>query len=184
MVNVFKVGRWSPYLVGALIGILSWVTFGLMGEALGASTTAVRAIAAAERAIAPAHVDANPYYTKLIGTATDPRAVVDWQFALVLMMAVGALIAARLSGSSFREHVPRLWEWRFGPSRGRRYLAAFAGGAIMLFGARLAGGCTSGHALSGGLQLAVSSWMFLISMFAAGVATAFAMFGKEGPRHV
>ena len=60
----------------------------------------------------------------------------------------------------------------------------FLGGAVLLFGARLAGGCTSGHSLSGGLQLAVSSWIFTASMFAAGVATAFALYGRKGADHV
>ena len=54
----------------------------------------------------------------------------------------------------------------------------------MLFGARMAGGCTSGHGISGGLQLAVSSWAFFIAMFASGLVTAFVLFGKEGRNHV
>jgi uncharacterized membrane protein YedE/YeeE len=77
-----------------------------------------------------------------------------------------------------------LWARRFGASRGVRYAAAFIGGAILLFGARLADGCTSGHGISGGLQLALSSWVFLVSMFTAGVAAAFMLFGREGASHV
>lgn len=66
----------------------------------------------------------------------------------------------------------------------KRYAAAFFGGVILIYGARMAGGCTSGHGISGGLQLAVSSWIFFIAMFASGVVTAFALFGKEGRKHV
>ena len=55
-------------------------------------------------------------------------------------------------------------------------IAAFVGGIIILYGARLAGGCTSGHGISGTLQLAVSSWVFFISMFATGIVTAALMF--------
>ena len=55
-------------------------------------------------------------------------------------------------------------------------IAAFVGGIIILYGARLAGGCTSGHGISGTLQLAVSSWVFFISMFGTGIATAALMF--------
>ena len=45
-----------------------------------------------------------------------------------------------------------------------------------MYGARLAGGCTSGHGISGGLQLALSSWLFLAVMFATGLAVSALMF--------
>ena len=184
MHNIFKTARWSPYVVGAGIGVLSWLTFGLMGKALGTSTTAVRTAGALERIFAPQHVQENAYFAKYLGTAAEPKPVFEWQFALVIMMAIGAFVAARLSGSRFRETVPALWSWRFGSSRALRFAGAFVGGAILLFGARLAGGCTSGHGISGGLQLAVSSWVFMVAMFASGIAVAVALYGKKGRSHV
>ena len=185
MKRFLGMSQWSPYLVGAGIGVLSWITFGLMGKALGTSTTFVNTAGAIEGLVAPAHVEANEYFARHIVSTTDKaRPIVDWQFALVVMLAVGAFLAARLAGSTFREHVPALWSWRFGNSRLLRYSAAFLSGAIMLFGARLADGCTSGHGISGGLQLAVSSWVFLGAMFATGIATAFLVYGKEGRAHV
>ena len=54
----------------------------------------------------------------------------------------------------------------------------------MVFGARVAGGCTSGHGISGDLQLAASSWVFMPTAFAVAVGTAFLMYGREGRRHV
>ena len=170
--------------MGAGIGVLSWITFALMGKALGASTTMVRASGAFERMVAPEHVANNAYFTKYLGTSEAPKPFVEWQFALVLMVGVGAWFAARLAGSTFRERVPELWSWRFGNSRALRYGAAFLGGVILLFGARLAGGCTSGHGISGGLQLAVSSWVFTAALFGAGIASAFALYGREGAKHV
>jgi uncharacterized protein len=80
--------------------------------------------------------------------------------------------------------VPPLWRWRFGDSTARRFAAAFVGGAVMVLGARIAGGCTSGHGISGTLQLAVQSWTFIILAFASAVATAFLVFAKEGRDHV
>ncbi|MGL5735148.1 MAG: YeeE/YedE thiosulfate transporter family protein, partial [Beijerinckiaceae bacterium] len=50
------------------------------------------------------------------------------------------------------------------------------GGIIAMYGARLANGCTSGNGISGGLQLAVSGWLFLAVMFIAGIITAQIMF--------
>jgi uncharacterized membrane protein YedE/YeeE len=175
---------WSPYVVGAGIGVLSWITFAVMDKALGVSTTMVRAVGAAERVVAPEHVESNAYFTKYLGTMDAVKPFFEWQFALVVMLAVGALIASRLSGSRVTERVPALWRWRFGDSRALRYSAAFVGGAVLLFGARLAGGCTSGHGISGGLQLAASSWTFMATMFAGGIATAFALYGKKGADHV
>jgi hypothetical protein len=78
--------------------------------------------------------------------------------------------------------VPATWRERFGNSPQGRYLAAFAGGLILMYGARMAGGCTSGHGISGSLQLAVSSWVFFLTLFAAGLATAAVLF-RRGPSH-
>jgi uncharacterized membrane protein YedE/YeeE len=103
---------------------------------------------------------------------------------LVVGLFLGAWGAARLAVRREAEHVPELWRWRFGPSRARRYLWALVGGIVVAFGARMAGGCTSGHGVSGGLQLAISSWVFIAAMFLSGIMTAFALFGKEGGDHV
>ncbi|NIN68519.1 MAG: YeeE/YedE family protein, partial [Anaerolineae bacterium] len=97
---------------------------------------------------------------------------------------VGAFLAARLAGSRRREDVPSIRAERFGPSRWKRYLGAFTGRAILPFGARLAGGCPSGHGISGGFELAVSSWTFLTFTCASGIATAFAMYGRGRHSHV
>jgi uncharacterized membrane protein YedE/YeeE len=66
----------------------------------------------------------------------------------------------------------------------RRALAALIGGMVMLLGARLAGGCTSGHGISGALQLALSSWVFALTFFSVGVVTAFLLYGRKGGAHV
>ncbi|MFG0274208.1 MAG: YeeE/YedE thiosulfate transporter family protein [Phycisphaerales bacterium] len=184
MANPLTAPRWSPYAVGAGIGVLSWITFAWMGKALGTSTTLVRAAGAIEGTISEQHVRETEYLAKYIVG----KPVVDWQFALVIALALGAGLAAllgrRAAGGKFVETVPGLWAWRFGKSKALRYTAAFTGGAILLFGARMAGGCTSGHAISGGLQLAVSSWIFTIAMFITGIITAFALFGGKGRSHV
>jgi len=182
--QLLTASRWSPYVAGAGIGMLSWLTFGLMGKGLGTSTTFVTVAGTAECLVggtaACDRLHENAYFSKqLFGSP-----IIEWQFMLVIALFVGAFIAARLSGSRFVEHVPALWQWRFGPSKIKRYAAAFLGGVILLFGARMAGGCTSGHAITGGLQLAISSWSFLIAMFVAGIAAAFIIYGKAGRSHV
>ena len=175
-----KTPRWSPYVVGAGIGALSWVTFALMGKALGTSTSMVQAAGAAEALVAPEHVENNAYFAKhIVSTADKANPIVDWQVALVLMLVVGAFIAHKLGREKRQPTVPALWEKRFGPSKIKRYTFAFIGGVILLFGARMAGGCTSGHGISGGLQLAVSSYVFLAGMLATGITTAFILFNQR-----
>ncbi|MGF2943930.1 YeeE/YedE thiosulfate transporter family protein [Mycobacterium sp. Lab-001] len=74
--------------------------------------------------------------------------------------------------TAFRPVVPPSWRNRFGPSPARRAIGCFGGSFLVLFGARMAGGCTSGHMLSGGIQLALSGWLFTAATVTAMVATA------------
>ena len=68
--------------------------------------------------------------------------------------------------------MPPMWQAQFGSSHAKRYGAAFLGGAMLLFGARLAGGCTSGHMISGISQLALSSFIFGVVTFGAAILMA------------
>lgn len=178
MIGYLRKPQWSPYIVGIGIGVLSWATFYFMEKALGTSTSFVGAAGSAVCAVAPEHVAGNAYYLKEYGAKSGGfKPIFDWQMALDLALIAGAFLAARLGGTFRTERVPTLWASRFGPSVAKRYLAAFLGGFILIFGARMAGGCTSGHGISGGLQLAVSSWTFFVSMFVSGVAMAAVLFG-------
>ena len=177
-VRFLRKPKWSPYLVGIGIGLLSWATFYFMEKALGTSTSFVGAAGTGVCAIAPDHVASNAYYLKEYGAKSGGfKPIFDWQMALDVAIVAGAFLAATLGGTFRKERVPTLWAERFGPSVAKRYAAAFIGGFILLFGARMAGGCTSGHGISGGLQLAVSSWTFFISMFISGIVVAGALFG-------
>ena len=82
---------------------------------------------------------------------------------------LGAFAASVGAGQFHVETVPAVWRRRFGPSPARRLAAAFVGGAVEMYGARLAGGCASGHGISGTLQLALSSWVFTIVMFTTAI---------------
>ena len=92
--------------------------------------------------------------------------------ALFLVGVILGAFASALAAGKFRiETVPAVWRERFGASPTRRFTWAFLAGALEMYGARMAGGCTSGHSLSGGMQLALSSWVFTIVIFAAAIAT-------------
>jgi len=165
---------WSPYLVGAGIGILSWVVFVVVNNPLGISTAVSEASGAALMPlIGNAAVTANPYWAKTVP---------QWDYATLFLVGtfLGALVSA-VSAKTFRwEVVPEVWQERYGGGSGKRLLVAFLGGAIILYGARMAGGCTSGHGISGSLQLALSSWIFFIVMFISGLITARIIF-KTNP---
>jgi len=102
----------------------------------------------------------------------------------VVGVFAGAWISSKLSGDRHAETVPPLWADRFCSSVAKRFVAAFAGGLLMMLGARLAGGCTSGHGISGSLQLAVSSWMFVAVAFSTGILTANLFFRRKNQSHV
>ena len=177
MFNIMKTKSWSPYLVGAGIGALSWFAFLTADHPLGITTAFETTAALAERAVAPSVAESNTFFEKHTPT-------ISWGWMLVLGVFFGAFISSKLSGDRDAPAVPSLWQWRYGPSSLARYLVAFLGGALMLLGARLAGGCTSGHGISGTLQLAVSSWLFVLIIFPVGTITAFLLFGREGRNHV
>jgi len=169
---------WSPYLAGALVGVLAiasvLVTTRWLGKThyLGASTTFVRAAGLVEQRLAPAHAERNAYFNKT-------KIKVDWQFMLVAGIFLGALVAALSDGSFRLEAMPPVWRERFGGSIVKRALGALLGGIVAMFGARLADGCPSGHGLSGLMQLSVSGFAALGLFFGVGVLTAALVYGRR-----
>jgi uncharacterized membrane protein YedE/YeeE len=160
---------WSPYLVGVGIGVLSWISFLLSNKPLGCSTAYARTGGMLEILLRGEKATGRLYFRKFLPT-------IDWEWMLVAGVVLGATLSARLSGTFHMDWVPALWEETFGARAWPRWLTALAGGAIMGFGARWAGGCTSGHGISGTLQLALSSWLATLSFFIGGVATAMFIF--------
>lgn len=165
--------RLNPYLVGAGIGVLSWVVFVVVAAPIGITTAGsqiaggVAALAVGQEAVA-----ANSYW------ARNPLRL-DYGTLFLIGTFFGALASSLLNRSFRFEAVPAVWRERFGGSPMLRFTVAFVGGAVAMFGARLANGCTSGNGISQGLQLAVVGWVFLAAMFTSGVATALLLFRKS-----
>ncbi len=161
---------WSPYLVGALIGVLSMLTFYLSDTPIGVSTGYARVAGMLGKVVAPRHTESLAYYQKT-------RPIVDWEVMLLLGIVLGGLLAAWTGDQLTGEWLPPLWAATFGPdSQALRIATAFGGGLLLAVGARIAGGCTSGHGISGTLQLSIGSWIALICFFLGGAAVAFPMF--------
>ncbi|QDV26519.1 YeeE/YedE thiosulfate transporter family protein [Aureliella helgolandensis] len=161
---------WSPYLVGALIGVLSMATFYFSNKPLGASTAYARLAGMLGERVAPQHTRSLKYFKE-----NPPK--VGWELMLVVGVIAGAFIAAWAGGELTGRFLPLMWQERFGrESFLLRAAVALAGGVLMAFGARMAGGCTSGHGISGTLQLAIGSWIAAICFFLGGIVTAMLMY--------
>jgi uncharacterized membrane protein YedE/YeeE len=163
------VEKWSPYVVGIGIGILSWLAILVSDRTIGCSTPFSRVSGMIERLFRGDKVLEKPYYRKI-------APVFGWDVILILGILVGAFISAGLSGQFRAQWVPDLWATTFGQAPLPRLIVAFIGGILMGVGSRWAGGCTSGHGISGTLQLALSSWLAAICFFISGIVTALLIF--------
>ena len=160
-------GSWSPYLVGTLIGVLSWFSFIISKKALGTSTSYARASARLGAIFFGTDVFNWKYYQKY-------KPELEWQSMLVIGIVIGSFISALLSGEFNLSFIPLTeFESILNQNVLGRIFSAFTGGILLGFGARLAGGCTSGHGISGAFQLSIASWISLIAFFVGGAAAAF-----------
>ena len=160
---------WSPYIVGASIGVLSWLTFYFSDKAIGASSFYATLAGFIGKLVARKHTESLKYFQ-----TNPPR--MDWGFVFVICTILGGFIAAWTGGEIRNEWLHPMWVDRFGASIALRGIIGFTGGVLMAFGARLAGGCTSGHGISGTLQLNAGSWLTVVCMFIAGIATAMLLY--------
>jgi uncharacterized membrane protein YedE/YeeE len=158
---------WNPYLAGIGLGLVLLAAFVVMGRGLGASGAFSSLVSVGMNAVAPEHTSANGFYTEHLGDGTHSP-LKEWLVFEVIGVIVGGffsgILAHRVKGSI--EKGPRI-------SSGKRLLLAFLGGGIMGFGAKVARGCTSGQALTGGALLGVGSWAFMLAVFAGGYAVAY-----------
>lgn len=158
---------WSPYLAGFGLGLVLLAAFLLLGTGLGASGGFGRVGLLAVDSVLPGHYDELPHASE----------VLDGKHAILKNGLVFGLIGVAIGGflgALSHGRVVRFGTIEKGPnsSRFRRLAFALTGGLLMGFAARLARGCTSGQALSGGAMLALGSWAFMFSVFAGGYALA------------
>lgn len=156
---------WNPYLAGVALGIVLLSSFLVMGKGLGASGGVNRVAIAAVDVVTPGHVEANPYLARARADGSHP---LDSYFVfevlgVLLGGAVSAYAAGRMRGQVIRG--PRA-------TVSKRLAFALTGGILMGFAARLARGCTSGQALTGGAMLSSGGWIFMLAVFAGGYGLA------------
>ncbi len=159
----------NPYLVGVGLGLVLLAAFVIMGRGLGASGALSTAIAVTVNTIAPDHASGNSFYSEYVGDGTT-NPLMDWLIFQTLGVLVGGFISGTLSDRVKKgiEKGPRA-------STRMRLMYAFIGGGLLGWGAKLARGCMSGQALSGGAVLNLGSWIFMMMVFVGGYAAAYFM---------
>lgn len=177
-------------LGGLLLGLVFFAAVYLV-KPIGVSTQFVILDAIVGDAVNPTLIteteggftSTNAYLAKSGGkyakSAANP---LNYSFIFVLAMAAGAFLSARLRGGigAAERRLPAIWRANFGDTPIKRYALAFLGGFVVLYGARLAGGCTSGHMMSGMMQTALSGYIFAAGAFAAGVPVSMMLYKAEG----
>lgn len=157
---------WPPYVAGFGLGITLLLTFLIMGQGLGASGGMTRWVAAIVSWIAPSYANSASYWGNYVhpGQST----LFDFGVFELIGVAIGAFASGLLAGRL------RLAVEKGAHINNRvRYRLALGGGILTGIGARLARGCTSGLALSGGAVLSAGAFVFMMSVFAAGFIGAY-----------
>lgn len=148
----------NPYAAGIFLGVVLFISFVLFGHGLGASGGVAKLASATVDTVSPGHTDRNAYLVGLLRGSSNPLDA--WLVFEIIGIAIGGFISGLLAGrvkvATFK-----------GPniSDGTRWTAALIGGVIAGYGVRLARGCTSSQALSGGAVLSAGSWAFMFSVF-------------------
>lgn len=184
-----------PWLLGGiLLGVVTLFAVMLV-KPVGVSTQFVILDAMVWDMVAPDTIVENPDNAKGYGSenaylnksggkyAANAKNPLNYSFVFVIAMIAGAGLSALLGGDKAkgkRSEMPDVWRKRFGPSKSKRYIAAFASGFFVLFGARLAGGCTSGHMMSGIMQTSLSGYLFFVAAFAIGTPLAIIVYRGAG----
>lgn len=174
---------------GLLLGVVFFLAVMLV-KPIGVSTQFVILDGIIADAVAPGLVtqtaegftSTNEYLAKSNGKyAKAVSNPLNYSFIFVLAMALGGFLSVRARGglSIQEQSIPALWRANFGDSLAKRYAAAFVGGFVVLYGARLAGGCTSGHMMSGMMQTSLSGYIFALGAFGAAIPVSLMMFKKE-----
>jgi hypothetical protein len=155
----------NPYVAGTLLGVVLFASIYVTGGGLGASASLSRVQTGLVDLVAPGHVDRVAYFAEIAGGNRSPW--LHYSVYMLLGTILGGFVSGLVNGRV-------KLETRKGPrvTVRQRWILAFVGGTIMGYGARLARGCTSGQALSGGAVLSVGSWAFAMAVFAGGYAVA------------
>jgi hypothetical protein len=177
ILNYLHKETWSPYVAGILLGIVGIAAVWISNSLLGASGAFENLAGLMGKAVAPKLFD-NMYFNFIM----PPGITVG----VILLVGVffGGMIGAATSGTlkwgkKDATNSDIQWKRIFGTQTWKRWVLAFIGAIILEYAAGIAGGCTSGLAISGGMLLAPAAFLFIAGMFASGIVTALVIYRKN-----
>ncbi len=173
VIQYFRREEWSPYIAGTLLGVVGVLAVALSNNKLGGSGAFENLAGIVGQAVAPAVFD-NMYFNYVM----PPE--ITWGVILLVGVFFGGMLGAWSSGTlKWQMNGDAQWKQIFGPQTWKRWLAAFVGAIVLEYGAGIAGGCTSGLAISGGMLMAPSAYLFIAAMFASGILTALIVYRRR-----
>ncbi len=166
---------WSPYAAGVLLGLVGVLAVWLSNSLLGASGAFENLAGLLVKAVTPAdEFKKNVYFNFIMPPG------ITWSVILLVGVFFGGMLGAFTSKTfKFRFNDDQQWLKTFGKQPWKRWLVAFVGAIVLQYAAGIAGGCTSGLAISGGMLLAPAAYLFIAGMFASGIVTALIVYRKR-----
>jgi uncharacterized membrane protein YedE/YeeE len=172
--KMLKKESWSPYLAGVLLGLTGIFSVVAFNRLLSASGPVAILTSTVFNSLFPAAASKSMYFQYIMPSG------IGWEVILLVGIAVGGFLGAITSKSfKIRWNQDPVWVKIFGPQRWKRWLIGFIGAVIVQFGAGVAGGCTSGLAISGGMLLAPAAFLFMAGMFASGIIVALVVYRRR-----
>jgi uncharacterized protein len=174
IVKQIRKETWSPYAAGILLGIVGILAVVLSNTLLGASGAFENVAGMIGKALAPKTFD-NMYFNFIMPPG------ITWGVILLVGVFFGGLIGAATSGTlqwgkKGSANGDAQWKRIFGPQTWKRWVLGFIGAIILEYAAGIAGGCTSGLAISGGMLLVPAAFLFIAGMFGSGILTALVVY--------
>lgn len=177
ILNYIRKETWSPYVAGTLLGLVGIAAVWASNSLLGASGAFENLAGMIGKALLPAAFD-NLYFNFIMPPG------ITYGVLLVTGLFFGGMLGAATSGTlkwgkKDAANSDKQWQQVFGPQTWKRWALAFAGAIVLEYAAGIAGGCTSGLAISGGMLLAPSAFLFIAGMFASGILTALVIYRRS-----
>ncbi|MBZ0281570.1 MAG: YeeE/YedE family protein [Anaerolineae bacterium] len=177
IINYIRKDEWSPYIAGILLGVVGVLAVWLSNSLLGASGAFENIAGLIGKMVAPDLFD-NVYFNFIM----PPE--ITWSVVLLIGIFFGGMLGAATSGTlkwgkKDAANSDEQWKSVFGAQTWKRWSLAFVGAIILEYAAGIAGGCTSGLAISGGMLLAPSAFLFIAGMFASGIVTALIIYRRR-----
>lgn len=171
--TVMKKKLWSPWAAGVVLGLTAVGSYALVGKTIGSSGGIENIDSILLKALGSGWADLMYFKYQM-------PPVLSFQILLFVGMILGALTSSLWSGDFKLRMMPdRQWTETFGPSKLKRWLMIFIGGIIIEYAAGIAGGCTSGLAISGTMQLSPAGLIFICGLFISGIITTKLLYGRK-----